>query len=240
MLKNKTPLTLKIIIILSLFLLTACTTQVQELSFETLSRNTNSGYKDRRPGLMVITNIEETKHLGRWFHPNDRKLALDVDYTHYFVVIVFRGWYGRAHEGIKVERIAQQGNNISVFTWMGKGQGDTVITSHFHMVKVEKMGNLANIDTYTLIVNGEAEAIIEQASARNTPIPPSFSTAPFTSSVTLPLMSSPLKPLLPTSTRPPRHTPRPTDTIPVRPTSDPNIEDWRDKDGGWRGFIHNY
>lgn len=116
-----------------------------------------------KPGLQILTSYDDviTPSLQVSEHVSDRgyEMLLDVDYETYFVVIAYAGTSGSGHEGIEIQRIVRQGEQINIYANMGNSTPDAMQTSPYHSVLVHKKGSWGKEFTCTLFVNQKKSVI---------------------------------------------------------------------------------
>lgn len=136
-----------------LMLLSACGSQEVELPFETIEQSDYSPkYEDKKPDLMIIASTDEVNQLNGWISPEALEQLREMDYERFFAAVVFLGWQPTGHEGIRVERIARQGNAVSIYALVGRPSGEDEVSSPYHLVKVQKVGRWGTTINFTLVI----------------------------------------------------------------------------------------
>lgn len=170
------------IFLVILFLLVACVPQARELSFETIDQTDGLAWglvEGQEPRLVALTNPEEFDALdkaipqpGRMVLKDSEDIAVlgkeipyprwrlhSVDWDAYFVIIAFQGRKSSGGYSVTIERIVQQGGNISVYTrFKEPAPLEGVVdrrTSPLHAVQVKKDERLAGKELqFSLLVDG--------------------------------------------------------------------------------------
>jgi hypothetical protein len=112
----------------------------QELHFETISQSNSANWEDREPGLVIIDSAEEAKEVLP-FIQNDDKAILglnQLDFSNQFAILAFRGWQPTVLSGFQVDHIVRQGRTVTFRAKSGELDGQDMVTSPYHLVKVHK------------------------------------------------------------------------------------------------------
>lgn len=137
----------------TLMLLSACGPQEVELSFETIEQSDYSPkYEDKEPGLVIVAGADEASQLNGRIGPEALEQLREMDYERFFAVVAFLGWQPTGHEGIRIERIVRQGNAVSIYALVGRPTGEDRVSSPYHLVKVQKIGQWSTTINFALVV----------------------------------------------------------------------------------------
>ncbi len=137
---------------LSILVLSACKSQEVELPFETIERSDYSPqYENKEPSLTVVANLDNVEELEEWITPKAIEQLRKTDYKTHFAIAAFLGWQSTGHEGIRIEQIVRRGNSVSVYALVGNPTGETEVTSPYHLVKVQKVGQWGSEVDFTLM-----------------------------------------------------------------------------------------
>jgi len=141
------------LLLLVAVLLGACIPQEEELSFETIEQADYSPrYEDREPGLVIIASADEADQLDGWISPEALEQLRELDYERFFAVVAFLGWQPTGHEGIHIERVVRQGDEVFLYASVGRPKGTTEVTSPYHLIQVQKMGRWSTSINFALVV----------------------------------------------------------------------------------------
>lgn len=154
------------ILIVLLFLtivgINACKPQEVELPFDTIEQQSTAGYtvlfEDIQPALKIITNPKDVTLLDGLITAEAQQQLQEMDYNTHFAVITFLGQQSTSHEGVSIQRIVRQGNNVSIFIKAGRPMGDPVVTSPYHLVKVERTGRWNTTVNFALVIEKKTVA----------------------------------------------------------------------------------
>ncbi len=150
------------LLLLVAVLLGACTPQEQELPFETIEQADYSPkYEDKEPGLVIIASADETNQLDGWVGAEVIEQLRKMDYGNYFAVVAFLGWQPTGHEGISIERVVRQGDEVFLYASVGRPKGTTEVTSPYHLIQVQKMGWWSTSINFALVV--EETTVVSQS-----------------------------------------------------------------------------
>lgn len=149
------------------FGLSTCNTKPEEtdLPFETIEQKewagTGKSYEAREPGLMVISQSEETDNLGIITDEAVQKLQV-LDYGDYFAFVAFQGWKPNGGYSIQVNRVSRIGNSVNIYAQFHEPRPDEEktdeITSPYHLMIVQKTGNWGQEVTFNLL-DGETVVV---------------------------------------------------------------------------------
>jgi hypothetical protein len=138
--------------------MTACQPREEELPFETIERLDASGtgelWQAKEPGLMVIATLEDLAQIDDLFTKDAQVQLREVDFDAHLAAAAFLGQQGSGHEGIQIERVVRQGDEVSVFVQVGNPKGTPEVSSPYHLVKVGKEENWNQAIRFTLYMNG--------------------------------------------------------------------------------------
>lgn len=148
--------------------LSACQPKEINLPFETIEQRDASGtgqiYKDKQPGLIVITTLEKVANLDALVTSEAQARLQSLNYDAYFVIAVFQGWKPTDGYGIQIERITHLGDKVTVFIRLQEPPPDRkkndIVTSPYHLVQVQKVGTWARDVTFNAILNGTVIASV--------------------------------------------------------------------------------
>lgn len=148
--------------------LSACQPKEINLPFETIEQRDASGtgqiYKDKQPGLIVITTLEKVANLDALVTSEAQARLQSLNYDAYFVIAVFQGWKPTDGYDIQVERITHLGEKVTVFVRLQEPPPDRkkndIVTSPYHLVQVQKVGTWARDVTFNVVVNGTVIASV--------------------------------------------------------------------------------
>lgn len=154
------------ILIVLLFLtivgLKACKPPEVELPFDTIEQQSIAGYtmlfEDTQPALKIITSPEDVDSLDGLITVEAQRQLQEMDYNTHFAVITFLGQQSTSHGGVSIQRIVRQGNDISISAKAGRPMGDPVVTSPYHLVRVEKTGRWNATISFAFVIEGKTIA----------------------------------------------------------------------------------
>jgi hypothetical protein len=142
------------------FGLGTCNTKPEEtdLPFETIGQKewvgTGKPYESREPNLIIISRLEEVDHLNGWITDEAKNKLLAVDYSGYFALLVLRGQEPTTGYKININHIARIENIVNIYAEFLEPEPDKataqVITSPYHLVKVQKTGSWGQDITFNL------------------------------------------------------------------------------------------
>ena len=205
---RRSVLGMLLLVILTL-LLVGCRGRERTLRFETIERSEMGGGHNAgrilQPALVVIGDPAEIGALDDTVSPEAVKRLAQVDFTRYFVVVAYHGWYSQLlspKSGVEVRRIRQQGTTITVEALFYKPtpglQRRQMETYPYHIVQVRRNKQLRGEFTFVLEVDGKVVAR-EDASLGLGPKPLLTRTATLPQATPRPTPTSPPYPLLPPS-----------------------------------------
>ncbi len=174
---------LLLLVLLTMFVLSACRPQETELPAETtektevapsrqsqetdlpfetveqkLKADLGPPYEGREPGLMVIARPEEVANLDDWVTEDAKTQLQMLDYDAHFALAVFQGWKPTDGYSIQVERITRQGDKVTVYVRLQEPQPDRekrdIETSPYHLVQMQKVGAWAGDVTFNVVADG--------------------------------------------------------------------------------------
>lgn len=135
----------------------------QELLFETIAQSYSPGTGEPYAGtsihLEVISTLAEAASLGGWIDPDASNRLAAVDYSHSFVLALFQGNKPTDGYSIEIIRIQRQGDSIALTirlqTPLPGSSANDVITSPYHLVRVEKSGQWGKDIPFNVLQDGE-------------------------------------------------------------------------------------
>lgn len=141
------------LLLLVVVLLGACTPQEEELPFETIEQADYSPkYENKEPGLVIVTSADEANQLNGWIGSEALEQLRELEYERFFAVVAFLGWQPTGHEGIRIKRIVRQGDAISTYALVGMPTGETRVSSPYHLVKIQKIGQWGTSINFALVI----------------------------------------------------------------------------------------
>jgi hypothetical protein len=160
----------KIIILLGLllFIITACQTREQELSFETIAQGdgfyTGQGYGGEKPNLLVTASLDEINKPGLdvQFPSEVADQLRQLDYDRFFTILVLHGRVGSTRVSVTVQQITRQDEKVTIraeFVKPSPGtRSEPAFTSPYHLVAVSKRGEWGQQIHFVLVVDSEEVA----------------------------------------------------------------------------------
>jgi hypothetical protein len=132
-------------LLLFIALLTGCG-GAGELTIATIERDstahTGEIYESRNPGIVIITGPEGVDKLGALITADAVQQLREMNYETHFAVIAFWGLQPTGYEGLFVDQVIHQENALSILGWVGEKIGTDEITSPYHVMQVERTGEL--------------------------------------------------------------------------------------------------
>jgi len=164
---RRSVLGMLLLVILTL-LLVGCRGRERTLRFETIERS-EEGIAGAReilePRLVIIGDATEVAALDATVSPEALKRLAQVDFTRYFVVVVYHGWYSqllRPKSGVEVRRVRQQGAMITVealfYEPVPGWERAQIETYPYHIVQVRWDRGLRGEFEFLLEVDGKVVA----------------------------------------------------------------------------------
>jgi hypothetical protein len=151
-----------------LFTIVACTPQIEELSFKTISQGdgfyTGQSYGEEKPGIFVISNVDEIDEPGLdiMFPTKLADELRQLDYDRFFAILVLQGQKRSSGYSVTVKKIVRQGKQVSVYAEFKEPKIGTrrtwVFTSPYHLVAVFKSGNWGQNINFLLEADGKVVA----------------------------------------------------------------------------------
>jgi len=120
----------------------------KKLSFETIDQQESPGtgqvYPENDVYLVVISSTSEVGELDEWISEAAKLALLELDYSDYFALAVFRGYKPSTGYPIEITSVRRQKNTVTVEITLqdplpGISVGDTVI-SHTMSLKSKRTG----------------------------------------------------------------------------------------------------
>ena len=206
--RRRSMLGMLLSVILTL-LLVGCQGWERTLPFETIERSEMGGGHNAgrilQPALVVIGDPAEVGTLDDTVSPEAVKRLAQVDFSQYFVVVVYHGRYSQLlspKSGVEVRRIRQQGAAITVEALFYKPtpglERRQMETYPYHIVQVRRNKQLRGEFTVVLEVDGKVVAR-EDAALGLGPRPLPTRTATLPQATPRPGPTSPPYPPLPPS-----------------------------------------
>jgi len=142
-----------LVLLMMMFIITACKSQGGELLFETVAKSNgpdNLGlttYREEEPALLIIANGDEVDALVPNVLAEAPTLAdqlRQLDYDRFLAVLVLQGLKAQGGYSVTVQRIVQQDDQINVYVEFNSPEPGTrriqAFTSPYHLVAVSKRG----------------------------------------------------------------------------------------------------
>lgn len=134
-----------------------------DLPFETIERRDTPGtgrnYERKEPKLVIIAEEVEIDALGGTISPKAVAELHNLDFSKFFVASVFQGLKITNQYGAEIRRVTQRGNTIIVHAHFTERDprrvAADVMTSPYHVVKVQKAENLRGKLEFVLQVDGK-------------------------------------------------------------------------------------
>lgn len=134
----------------------------KSLEWDKLAQQTSSagGYQYQgAPKIETITRAPEAAILEGDVYPSILSEVANIDFSGYFVIVVFQGRQGAAGYSVQVKEVKQQGDSITVYaeflTPDPKNLVAPVITSPYYVLKVKKTPDLKGDFTFILVASGK-------------------------------------------------------------------------------------
>lgn len=148
-----------------LFAVVACTSQIEELSFETIAQGDIINYREESPHLFIVANDEDIGTLSRNVLAEDPALTeqlSQLDYDLAFAILVLQGQKGSTGYTVTIKQVVRQGNRVTIKAEFVEPSPGAFIkpafTSPYHLVQVSKEGQWGQEVTFVLVVNDESVA----------------------------------------------------------------------------------
>jgi hypothetical protein len=149
-----------LLLVISLVLV-ACGQPAVDLPFQSIEQRPMSGtgelYEDRQPGVIVISTADGVGKLEGLITPESLVQLQALDYQKHFAIAVFQGWKPTDGFNIQIERITRAGDQVSIIAQAKERQPDLaradVVTSPYHLVVVDKLGEWNKPVSFELKVN---------------------------------------------------------------------------------------
>src|SRR3990172_6925272 len=118
----------------------------EKLPFETVEREetpvTSQEYPEKDVDLVVISSATEVSELDEWVSEAAKLALLELDYSDYFALAVFRGYKPSTGYPIEITSVRRQENTVTVEITLqdplpGMGVSD-IVTSPYHVIKIDK------------------------------------------------------------------------------------------------------
>jgi hypothetical protein len=126
------------------------------LNFETIEQKDGAGSAVVDPGIIIISNKEDVADLPAG---SDEAIGIlqELDYKQSFALIVFQGEQGTGGFVVTIERITRVGTTIHVYVQFHipkpEEEKTLVVTSPYHLVKIQKSGEWDQEFLFQLIVD---------------------------------------------------------------------------------------
>ena len=148
-----------------LFIAVACKPQMEELSFETIAQKDIINYREESPALFVIANNDEIDALVPNVLAEDPLLVdqlRQLDYDHFFAILVLQGQKGSTGYAVTVKQIVRQGSQVMIKAEFVEPSPGAFIkpafTSPYHLVVVSQARQWGQEVKFVLVVNDESVA----------------------------------------------------------------------------------
>lgn len=114
------------------------------------------GWSSNDPGIAIVAAQDETLDVISLIDPFGYAKLADVDYVDDYTIAAFLGRRGSTAYAIEITEIRRNGSRVTVdcVEWEYSG-GDDVLTSPYHLVKVEKTGAWNTDIEFVLAIDGE-------------------------------------------------------------------------------------
>ncbi len=133
--------------LLLLLTLMACSSQEQDLPFDTIAQRGIINYRKQQPALFVIAKAEDVDGLVASVLAEDPQLTKQLfalDYDGVFIILALHGYIGATGYSITVQRVTRQGDQVTVWAERVSPGPETrrspLFTSPYHLVAVAKSG----------------------------------------------------------------------------------------------------
>lgn len=114
-------------------------------------------YEDRQPGVITVFTRDEVGKLDGLITSESLAQLQALDYQKHLAVAVFQGWKPTDGFDIQIERVTRSGDQIVIIAQAKERQSDLkrndVVTSPYHLVVVDKLGEWNKPVTFELRVN---------------------------------------------------------------------------------------
>jgi hypothetical protein len=135
-----------------------------ELSFETIERTERfGGYNEKDPRLVIVAEAREISTLGNAISANAQAQVRNLDFSQYLAIAVFQGLKGSGGYGAEIQRVTRGGDTIIIYAHFAerdpKFEAPAIMTSPYHLVKVQKMGLRGKIK---FILNVDGTVVSQQ------------------------------------------------------------------------------
>jgi len=122
----------------------------------------NYRYRGKEPRLVVITDQASVSSLQGQLWPDHLEMVANVDFSTYFVLIVYQGEKYTTGYSVEVTDIKRNRDTVLVYASFhrpspGEVKGE-IMTSPYCILKVKKTEELKGSFTFVLIANGEEVA----------------------------------------------------------------------------------
>ena len=142
-------------------LITSCKPKEIDLTFETIEQKewagTGQSYEAREPGSIVISSLQDIANLDKLVTDEAMTQLQELDYDNYFVLVVFQGRKPTTGYRVQIDHITRTGKIINVYTQFLEPKPDEAkadaITSPYHLVQVQKIGEWGQEISFQVIVN---------------------------------------------------------------------------------------
>jgi hypothetical protein len=129
-----------------------------DLTFETIEqRELGGSYEARQPGLIVISSFQDLANLDGLVTDEAMAKLQELDYAAYFALVVFQGWKPTTEYSVQIDRVARTGKTINVYAQFHEPRPDELkgdlVTSPYHLVQVQKIGEWDQEFSFQVIVN---------------------------------------------------------------------------------------
>lgn len=137
----------------------AVTADAGTIPFETIERRLFSGtgalWESREPGLVLIADVSQTPVIDDLVTPEAEVELESLDYSKFFALAVFLGWKSNLHEGVEILQLQNTDDSVSVVAVAGEETWENIVSSPYHLVKVEKVGEWNTDIEFVLAIDGE-------------------------------------------------------------------------------------
>ena len=145
-----------ILLVMTLFIVAwnsnSCNSQTKVLKFDTLHQSDFSlEYEDEVPGVMVFISASDAKLKEAFFQESAREKLRNNNFDDYLVIAVFSGWSGTGHEGINIEKILNQENEIFIFVSIGGPTGKDTESSPYQLIRIRNFTSNKHLMTFNLV-----------------------------------------------------------------------------------------
>jgi len=136
--------------------LAGCSSPPKQIPFETISKHSYSGYKQREAKLVIVSEQKEMDSLSGLRPPYgldlDQALS-EIDFSVHFLLTAFQGYQASGGYEIDIVEIQQLGKKIKISAeFINPDSGATLgTTSPYHLVRVRK-ADLAETGKFAFIL----------------------------------------------------------------------------------------